>query len=77
VYPISPKEAEKKKTAGLFLSYARLRVKLNEPEHQIWGHIEKNNRQFKITHHGIMDFIKAIMRDIEPRGMYLKYKFIA
>ena len=45
-------------------------MKLCESEYQIGGHIEKNNRQFKVTHHGVMDFIKAIMRDIEPRGMY-------
>jgi hypothetical protein len=52
-------------------------MKLCESEYQIGGHIEQNNRQFKVPHHGVMDFIKAIMRDIEPRGMNLKYKFIA
>ena len=51
--------------------------KLCEPEYQVRSHIEKNQRQFVVAHHGVMDFIKAIMRNIEPTGMYLKYKFIA
>jgi len=52
-------------------------MELCESKHQIGGHIEQNNRQFKVTHHSIMNFIKAIMWDIEPPGMDLKYKFVS
>ena len=51
-------------------------MKLCESEYQIGGHIEQNNRQFKVPHQGVMDFIKAIMGDIELPGMDLKYKFV-
>ena len=67
------KEAEKKKAEGLFVSYTRWRSKIDEPEYQVRGQVEKNHRQFKVTHHGVIDFGKALFGYLDRRSVNPKH----
>jgi hypothetical protein len=39
--------------------------KLCEPENQVWIHVQNKHRHFIVTHHGIIDFSKALFRYLE------------
>jgi hypothetical protein len=46
---------------------------LCEPEYQVRGHVEKNHRHFVVTHHGVIDFGKALFGYLNRRSVNPKH----
>jgi hypothetical protein len=55
---------------------ATLSRKPCEPKDEIRRQVKKKNRQLVVRHHCVMDFIKALFRDLEPPAMNLEYEIV-